>query len=147
VLDGEVSALDTYEAVSFMSKVADQLKGCADELGKNKFVDLVREEISANAEGGEKTVITKFGSKYSLAETGTKYDYSKCGDILYNHYTKEAARIDKLVKEREKFLKALTTPMKVSFPDPETGEMHEDVELIPPTKTSTSSFKLEIKKD
>lgn len=147
VLEGEVSALDTYEAVSFMAKVADQLKGCADELGKNKFVDLVREEIAANAEGGEKSVITKFGSKYSLAETGTKYDYSKCGDVLYNYYTKEAARIDKLVKEREKFLKALTTPIKVSFPDPETGEMHEDVELIPPTKTSTSSFKLEIKKD
>lgn len=146
VLEGQTTALETYEAVSFMSKVAEQLKGCADELGKNKFVDLIREEITANAEGDQKVVTTKFGSKYSLAETGTKYDYSKCGDVLYNYYAKEAARIDKLIKEREKFLKSLTAPIKVSYPDPETGEMHEDVELIPPTKTSTSSFKLEINK-
>jgi hypothetical protein len=146
VLEGEVSALDTYEALSFMSKVAEQLKSCEDELGKNKFVDLVRQEITDNADGDQKVVTTKFGSKYSLAETGTKYNFTKCGDKLWDYYSKEADRIDKLIKEREKFLKSLTTPIKVSYPDPETGEMIEDAELVPPTKTSTSSFKLEIKK-
>lgn len=145
VLEGHASAIDTYEAVAFMGKVADTLKGCTDETGKNKFSDLIREEITKRAENGKFTS-TKFGSKFSLAETGTKYVFDNCGDKLWEFYDKEAKRIKKLKEEREKFLKALTTPIKVSYPDPETGEMIEDVELTPPTKTSESSFKVELTK-
>lgn len=145
VLDGEVSAIDTYEAAAFMGKVADSLKGQVDELGKNNFTDLVRDEIAKNQT--DKGFTTRFGSKFSLAENGTKYNFNKCGDKLWVYYESEIARIKKLKDEREKLLKALTAPMTVSYPDPETGELLEGVELIPPTKTSTSGFKVELNKD
>lgn len=146
VLNGEASAVETYEAAKFMGSVADALKSCTDEVGKNSFTDLIRAEISENLQG-EKAYTTKFGSKFSLAETGTKYDFKQCGDVLWNHYEAEIAKLDKLKKGRETLLKSLTAPMIVSYPDPETGEMLENVELIPPTKTSTSSFKVELLKD
>lgn len=145
VLDGEASAVDTYEAAVFMGKVGDALKGCVDELGKNAFTDLIREEISANS-NGEKAYTTRLGSKFSLAEVGTKVDYTKCGDVLWNYYTAEIEKLDKLKKGREALLKTLTEPMIVSYPDPATGELLENVELLPPTKTSTSSFKVELVK-
>lgn len=147
VLDGEVSAVDTYEAVKFIGDVADVLKKCVDENGKNNFTDLVRDEITLNL-NGEKNIVTKRGTKFSLAETGTKWHYDKVRDPLWNYYASEIERLDKLRKAREKYLQTITTTQPIgTVAIPETGELHENVEINPPIKTSTSSFKVELKKD
>jgi hypothetical protein len=145
VLDGKASAVETFEAVTFAGKVAESLKGCVDENGKNKFVDLVRQEITDNLQG-EKAYVTKFGSSFSLAEVGTKYDFKSSGDPIWDSLEAEATRIDKLKKDREKFLKTIQDLVIMSFPDPTTGELLENVEIKAPVKTSTSSFKTELRK-
>lgn len=146
VLDGGASAIDTYEATVFMGKVADKLKDCTDENGKNKFTDLVREEITANL-NGEKAATTRLGSKFSLAETGTKYDFAHTQDPIWAYYDAEIKKLDKLKKTRETLLKTVTDVVIMSFPDPTTGELLENVEILAPIKTSTSSFKVELLKD
>lgn len=146
VLDGEVSAIDTYEAVKFMGDVAEELKKCVDENGKNKFVDLMRAEIATQL-NGEKAVTTKFGTKFSLAEVGTKWSYTDCGDPLWNYYAAEIKKLDDLRKTREKYLQTITAKQPVgNVLVPQTGELHENVEITPPIKTSTSSFKAELLK-
>lgn len=144
VLNGDVSAIDTYEAVKFLGEVADVLKKCTDDNGKNNFTDLVREEIVANS---DKVFTTKLGSKFSLAETGTKYNFEHCGDPLWNHYNSEIKKLDAVKKKREAFLKTITDLVIISFPDPATGELLENVEILAPIKTSTSSFKVELKSE
>ena len=146
VLDGEVSAVDTYEAVKFIGDVAEELKKCVDENGKNKFVDLMRSEITAALNGG-KFITTKFGTKFSLAETGTKWTYTDCGDPLWNYYAAEIKKLDELRKAREKYLQTITVKQPVgNVLIPQTGELHENVEITPPIKTSISSFKTELLK-
>lgn len=146
VLDGGASAIDTYEAAAFIGKVADTLKKCTDENGKNDFTELVRSEIQDRL-NGEKAVTTRLGSKFSLAETGTKYNFEHTQDPLWAYYTAEIAKLDKLKKTREAFLKTITDVVIMSFPDPITGELLENVEILAPIKTSTSSFKVELLKD
>lgn len=146
VLDGNASAIDTYEGLKFIGDVADELKKCTDELGKNDFTELVRQEIQERLEGGRE-VTTKLGSKFALAEVGTKYDFTASGDPIWNYYTAEITKLDKLKKTRETFLKTITDVVIMTFPDPITGELLENVELLPPIKTSTSSFKVTLLKD
>ena len=146
VLDGEVSAVKTYEAVKLIGDVADVLKKCVDENGKNNFTDLVRKEISDNLQG-EKAYTTEKGTKFSLAETGTKYSFKTCGDKIWEYYDFEIERLTKLKKDREAFLKTINNVVIMSFPDPVTGELLENVELTPAIKTSTSSFKVELRKE
>ena len=90
---------------------------------------------------------TRLGTKFSLAEVGTKWYYDKCGDPLWNYYNSEIERLDKLKKARETYLKTLTVVQPATtMVIPETGEIHEGVEVNPPLKTSTSSFKTELLK-
>ena len=140
VLDGQTSAINVAELFKFMEHVGEQIKGMADENGKNKFVDLIRGEISRlSDESGNYT--SKFGTVFKQAETGVKYDYTKCGDPLWNYYNTEMEKLDKKKKKRETFLKTIA----VAYPAgnvlvPETGELHENVEIKPPIKTSNSSY-------
>ena len=141
VLSGKVSAIDAAEMLKFVSEVAENVKSKADINGNNKFVDLVRDEIKASAEDGIKTT-SKYGTILELAETGVKYDFTSCGDPVWGYLEEEIKKLDKLKKNREKFLKTISK----SFPignvlNDITGELYEDVTLHPPVKTSTSSFK------
>lgn len=84
----------------------------------------------------------KLGAKYNGAslcttETGVRYDFSACGDTRWNELAKQKAAIEEQLKEREKFLKAISG--KQSIVDDETGEL---LTLYPPTKTSTTSVRV-----
>lgn len=146
VLNGEVTAVNTAELLKFMEEVIALTKKMTDPNGQNSFVDLVRGEIKTSGEDGKKTT-SRYGTVLELAETGVKYTFDKCEDPYWKYYNTEVDKLDKKLKAREKFLKTVTTE---SFPKgmpvgnviiTETGEMHENVTIYAPIKTSTSSFK------
>lgn len=80
------------------------------------------------------------GNKITKAEHGTKYDYSSCGDPVYQQLFDNAFESNGKLKERETFLKALTKPTTIV--DDESGEV---ITIKPPTKTSTSGLNVSIR--
>jgi len=145
VLDGKISAVTAMEAFTLMSKAGAEFKDLTDETGNISLNSLICEEITLNAED-KKGYITPKGTKFSLAETGTKYDYSSCGDPLYDNLIAKKKVIDEEVKSRETFLKTIKDFMIVSIPDPETGELQENITITAPIKTSNSSYKVALLK-
>lgn len=124
--------LQVAEALSAMELFIKEVK--ADE----GFKDYVREEISKN----EKCFVSKSGAKLELAETGSKYDFSMCGDIEMEMLETEANRFSALLKQRQDFLKTIPQSGLV-VTDKESGDTYE---IYPPSKTSTSSYKITLAK-
>lgn len=79
-----------------------------------------------------------YGSEVVPMETGTKYDYSLCGDVVLNNLLNQRDALDKKIKVRQDFLKGLPSDGLTSVNE-DTGEC---TKLMPPTKTSTSSYKV-----
>lgn len=140
VMNGDMSAVDVAVMLKFVEETGKSLKELADDNGKNTFVDLVREDIEKNADDG-KTFNTKHGVKFELYEAATKFDYESCGDPVWNRLSKEAELVKMKMKERESFLKGLKSTITMNIMDPDTAEFHENVELYPPSKSSTSTYK------
>ena len=82
-----------------------------------------------------------FGSEVVPMETGVKYDYTLCGDAVLNDLLNEKEAIDAKVKVRQEFLKGLSAEGLVVVNE-DTGEC---TKLMPPTKSSTSSYKVGFK--
>lgn len=141
IMDGEVNAVDIVEAFKYVEDTYKALKSCTDDMGKNGFSSLVRDEIQKNADDGKK-YSSKNGTVFTLAETGTTYDYSACNDTVWNDFQHKLSDLKDQIKDREDYLKTIKKPVKVL--DESTGEV---VELLPCIKTSTSSFKAELLKD
>jgi hypothetical protein len=132
VLETGDGLMEYVEFVKFITKVDEAL---ADD---PEYKDLVRTEI---AKYGKETFITARGVKFESAETGTKYDYSKTGDVqivLLEEAAKEAAL---KLKKRQEFLK--TIPVEGVDLVTEDGEV---IHVYPPSKSSTSSFKVTLPK-
>jgi hypothetical protein len=141
IMDSGVSALKVAEMFKYVDETLEQLKEMTDAKGKNKFVDLVREEIKTNSDNG-KSATTKNGTKFEFFEAGTKYDYSACGDPIWNRLNGQMETLKVKMKDRESFLKGLKGETVMgNVIDPETSELFEDVKLYPPIKNSTPSYK------
>jgi len=140
VMEGNMSALDVAIMLKFVDETGKQLKELSDDNGKNTFVDLVREEIQRNSDDG-KSHTSKHGVKFELYEAATKFDYESCGDPVWNRLSKEIELLKVKMKERESFLKGLRESITLNVIDPDTSEYHENVQIYPPTKTSTSTYK------
>ena len=94
------------------------------------------EEAQKSHSDKEKT-FSVFGANVSVSELGTKYDYSKTNDFELPQYEQNLKSAQDSVKERQKYLQALSTPLTAI--DPSTGEM---VTLYKPIKTSTTGLKI-----
>lgn len=140
IMDGNMSAVEIAVMLKFVEETGKSLKELSDDNGKNTFVDLVRQEIEKNADDG-KTFNTKHGVKFELYEAATKFDYESCGDPVWNRLSKESELVKMKMKERESFLKTLKGSTTMNIMDPDTAEFHENVELFPPAKSSTSTYK------
>lgn len=78
-------------------------------------------------------------SKVEIKEVGVKYDFSQCGDPVYQQYEQFAESTKASLKERADFLK--TVPAKGM-------ELKIDDELVtvyPPSKSSTTSIAVTLK--
>lgn len=76
----------------------------------------------------------RYNGKFSIKETGTRYDYSQCGDDELNVLYLKKAELDAKIKAREAFLKTV----------PESGidlvtEHGELIKVYPPAKSSTTT--------
>lgn len=108
------------------------------ELRTNKqFTDYVRDEISKNG----KEIETN-SAKLELIESGVKYDYSQCGDVIYERLSQQLESIQADLKDREKFLKSLPAAGLPVISE-ESGELYT---IYPPSKSSTSTYKITLKK-
>ena len=128
IIDGQINPVNT----------AVQLKGIAEmatiALKDERLKDAVIRECDKYEKGETPTFQ---GAKLQVRETGTKWDYSRCGDSVYDGLAAEMAALKAKMDERERFLKSITAPMTIV--DNETGEVYE---VQPPKKTSTTSFSI-----
>ena len=122
------------EVIDVISKMEYLIK----EIRSNKdFIEFIRGYISLEG----KEVTTSSGSKIELAEVGVKYDYSNCGDLMLNELNEQKETIEAAIKERQIFLRSI--PIEGMDIVTIHGEL---VKIYPPSKSSTSSFKVTIKK-
>ena len=122
--------LEAAEALSIMEKFIEEVRS------SKAFTDYVREEVSKNG----KEITNSSGAKIELAETGTKYDFSQCGDPLLPQLTAKFETAKAMLDERKSYLK--------SIPSAGIDVLIEDevVKLYPPSKSSSSSYKITLAK-
>ena len=123
--------IEAAEALTIMENFAKELRG------NKQFTDYVLDEVSKNG----KQLETQ-SAKIELAETGVKYDFSKCGDFIFDQLSQQLESIEAQLKERKEFLK--TVPSSgLSILDETTGQVNT---VYPPSKTSSSTYKITLKK-
>lgn len=81
------------------------------------------------------------GFKVRVAEFGTEYDYTNCGDPVFNQLAKNIKELTEKRKEREARLKLIKQGETDIYTDPDTGEV---TTLYPPLKTSTTSVEFKL---
>ena len=129
VLDGEI---DPIKAVVQAKSLVETLTLFLKDKGVN---DLVIREVEKY---GKQT--SKDGATIAIKEVGSKWDYSECGDPIYNRLSSQKAEIEEKLKEREALLKATKEPR--TEVDEETGEVYT---VNPPSKSSTTSYAITFK--
>ncbi len=121
-------------------------KNPLEEFVKLKYAEKTFEEILKDAEI-EKAVLEEFhlyeaekivevlGAKLNISETGTKYDYGDCGDVVWNDLDKQIKELTEKKKARETFLKVLPNGGMV---DPDNGNFINR----PPKESKCRSYSL-----
>jgi len=126
VLDGEIDPLLFAAQVSALEQLFKTLK--SDELIK----DAVLEEAEKYGKSFEKQ-----NAKFSIRETGVKYDYTVCQDADYEEILLELDKLNNKKKDRENFLKSLKPDIEVY------GSDGRQLEL--PHKTSSTQVVITLK--
>jgi hypothetical protein len=126
------NALPAAEALSAMESFVKEVKG------NKQYIEFVRDEIAKHG----KSANTGSGTKIELAEVGTKYDFKQCEDPTLLELQRRIDALDAELSSRKDFLK--TVPYSgLLVTDETTGETYK---VYPPSKTSTSSYKVTIAK-
>ena len=125
------------EGLSDPLKVHLQVK-CMEDLIKQitshpEYKDLTLDEAAKYGKSFE-----MHNAKFEVKEMGVKYDYSACGDPVYNELSEKMAELEKELKDRQAFLKAVKPGTEILVED-------EVVVLYPPVKTSTTSITVNLK--
>lgn len=81
----------------------------------------------------------QYNAKFEIKEMGVKYDYGACNDPIMNDLLGQQAELEELIKERQKFLKAIPTKGL------ETLIEDEVITLYPPAKSSTTTISVNLK--
>ncbi len=95
--------------------------------------------LDAAEKYGEKS-FTYQNAKVEIKETGTKYDFSKCGDTVYQMLEQRSESAAADLKQREAFLK--NVPSKGMEIITDDGEA---ITVYPPSKSSTTSIAITLK--
>lgn len=137
---------------TFANAIVEQLKdGTYDPLRMHimvKNIEALLEVIKDNKEYKEICLAEagKYGKKFDkenasfeIKEVGVKYDYTNCNDAEYAQLMSDKAALDKKIKTREAYLKALPPAgIEVRVED-------ELVLVLPPVKTSTTAITVSLK--
>lgn len=107
-----------------------QVKCTEQLLSDLKDNEVYKSTLLSEAEKYGKT-FERYNSKFAIKEAGTRYDYSKCEDVVLSDLQAQLDEIAAKVKERQKMLQNLPESGLV---DPENGNM-----IYRPVKTSTTT--------
>lgn len=110
------------------------------ELAAEEIREEIQENILNEADRFREKVIERYGSRIEKCEVGTKYIYETSKDWEWEQMDSELRTLQHKIKEREKFLRSLTSPMTLVVES--TGEV---VQINPPVKKSKSGVKVYIK--
>ena len=110
------------------------------ERASERILKEIKDNLLREADKYPTNEFEYMGNKITKAEHGTKYDYSNCGDPVYEQRLKIAKEATEQLKERENFLKAVKAPF--SLLDEGSGEV---ATITPPSKKSTSGLNVSIK--
>lgn len=103
----------------------------------------VRECVLAEAGKYDKNeMIESLGASIRVQESGSRYDYTVCGDPVWNALNEEFKQLEGEKKERELFLKNMRKPTTVV--DDETGEVYT---IYPAARTSKTNYVITFKKE
>ena len=137
-------AFEYIEVIKFFAALEKQISG--DKQAKieedKEFIDYLREEIKRQGNGGDKAEFkTARGVKFTLAEVGSVYDFSQCNDPELIELEAKAKEANEALKQRKEFLKTVHPVKGEKKVDTETGEEYI---IWPPSKSSKSSFKVQL---
>lgn len=132
IVNGDVSPLETVAKMKSIQEVITLF------LKDEEVTKAVIDQVDKYGKG---EIPTSSGASFQVKETGVKYDFSQCNDPVWNNLKEQADRINEELKEREKYLKVIKNH-KTEI-DEETGEVYT---IIPPIRTSTTSYTVTFKK-
>jgi len=110
------------------------------EKASERILKEIRQNILNEAGKYAENKFTYSGCEITKTELGTKYTFENCGDPDWEQYDADVKSASNSRKEREDFLKALKAP--ITLLDKRSGEI---VEILPPTKKSTSGVTVSIR--
>lgn len=130
--NGTIDSLDAYLlAKSMENTIKMVLEG---------IKDMSLTEAFKYSSVSQKT-FTHRGCDITIKETGVKYDYENCGDVVWQQLNAEMTALKERIKEREAFLKTIKSPVTIASEQTE-GEL---VTINPPVKSSTTGLSVTIK--
>lgn len=128
-LSGDTSVMEAYA----------KMKAVAETIGTALKDRELTEALISEVDDFGKQRATWHGVEFQRAEMGVKYDYSVCGDSVWNELAEQKRQLEAQMKEREAFLKTITGAIEVA--DAATGEL-----LAPPARTSSTGVKVTFSK-
>lgn len=131
VTDGEADPISMFTTIKAMND-------CLSQFLKDQAV--VEATIGAVEKYG-RTGATFNGANLCIAEVGVRFDFSACQDSVWDELAKERTELEAKIKEREKFLRGITTPQAIV--NEETGEVKK---IYGPAKTSSTTVKVTFSK-
>lgn len=128
VKGGEVNALELKAFLKTMEVIIERVDK---ETKENQVTEAMRYS---------ERKFSAYGCEIEQCEVATRYDYTHCGDPVYNQRLRIMEEAKKQLEDRAAFLKALKDPLTIV--DDESGEV---ATVLPPLKKSTSGLKVSLK--
>jgi hypothetical protein len=128
VQDGNENPLDVMLQIRAMEKAFEEIK------------TRIKDNVNTEADKYPGVTFNYRGVELAKGDVHTAYDYTVCGDTIYERLKVDADAANVKLKERESFLKAIKEPMPIV--DEMTGEV---VTIRPPLKKSTPGVKFFIR--
>ena len=126
--NGEVNPLALLQRFKAVEKIQETIK------------DRLRDAAVTEACKYKEKEISVFGSIFKVTESGVSYDYSGCGDPIWEELKAHADSAIKALKDRETFLRAIKGSETVV--DRGSGEI---VTVSEPLRKSTTTVQCSIK--
>lgn len=131
VVEGETDPLRVHVQISSMEGMLKQVK-------ESKEYRLC--VLDAAEQQNEKT-FSLYGAEMRVREVGVKYDYSECGDPVWERLNRKLEEAKTRLREREIFLSCIPVGGQVMV-DEETGECYR---VYPPVRSSTTAVTVTLK--
>lgn len=140
---GNVDPLKVFYQSKCIEKILDELTNTDEKKNKDGFMiaKRFRQMVLDAAEKHNQKEFDFMNAKIKMTETGTKYDYSKTGDVELLEWQKQAEELKAKIDARQKLLQNVSEKGMI-ITNEETGETYT---VYKPAKSSTSFLTLSLK--